>query len=433
MALSIENRIVKLQALLLTALRSLLMHRLRSVLTVLGLVFGVASVIVMLAIAQGASAEAQRQIESLGVLNVIARSNQPLKKQQDDEDQIQQINEYGLTYEDLRRVKATIPSASLVTAMRSYPQKVRHYRYSLDSPILGIEPNYAMLNHTTIASGRFIEANDIKYARNVCVLGADVARELFRHENAVGKSIQIADLHYFKVIGVAAWQTPSAGIGTSLASQDYNKHVYVPITTDRSRFGEVLFKQESGQFTAEKLELSQITVQCDRIEHVQATADNLKSLLAKFHPREDFVVVTPLDLLEQSRKTQQIFSYVLGSVAAISLLVGGIGIMNIMLATVSERQQEIGIRRALGANRSDIIFQFLVETLVLSCLGAGIGVVLGIGVPAWVSWASEIPTQVTWWSPAVATAVALVTGIAFGIYPARQAAMLDPIEALRRV
>ncbi len=431
--LALENRWAKTRSLFLTALRSLLMHRLRSVLTVLGLVFGVASVIVMLAIAQGASDEAQRQIESLGVLNVIARSNKPLEQQSDERPQLEQINEYGLTYDDLRRIKKTISSAAFVTAMRSYPQKVRRGRYSIDSPVLGVEPNYASMNHMELASGRFIEDNDIRFVRNVCVLGADLARELFRHENAVGKSVLVAESHFFKVVGVAKWQTPSAGIGSSLAAQDYNKHLYIPITTDRSRFGEILIKQDAGQFSVEKLELSQITVQCDRIESVQATAKNLEGLLATFHPQKDFVVVTPLDLLEQSKKTQQIFSYVLGSVAAISLLVGGIGIMNIMLATVSERQQEIGIRRALGANRADIVFQFLIETLVLSLLGAGIGVALGLGVPAWVSWISEVPTKVTWWTPVVATVVALFTGIAFGIYPARQAAMLDPIEALRRV
>lgn len=169
------------------------------------------------------------------------------------------------------------------------------------------------------------------------------------------------------------------------------------------------------------------------VDEVKPTSRVLESLLSRVHTKDDFEVVAPLDLLEQSKRAEQIFRYVLGSVAAISLLVGGIGIMNIMLATVSERQREIGIRRALGANRTDIVFQFLIETVVLSLVGATIGVLLGVTVPAFISWASELPTKIVWWSPAIATIVALVTGILFGIYPARQAAMMDPIEALRSV
>ena len=342
------------------------------------------------------------------------------------------VVEYGLTYSDLRRIESTVNSAVLVTPMREFVQTCRRHDHSMDTPVLGIQANYDELNRLEMSTGRFIEPADLKYSRNVCVIGADVATKLFGYKDPINNTIRIGNDHFFRVVGVAKWRTPSAGVGSSLSAQDFNRFVYVPLTTDRSRFGEVLHRREQGQFTAEKIELSQITVEVDETENVKQTSRVLESLLASVHDKEDFAVVVPLDLLEQSKKMQQVFRYVLGSVAAISLLVGGIGIMNIMLATVSERQREIGIRRALGANRSDIITQFLIETVVLSSVGAGIGVVLGVTVPSFVSWASDLPTKITWWSPVIATGVALATGIVFGIYPARQAAKMDPIEALRQ-
>ncbi len=421
----------KTKALFNTAIRSLLLHRLRSLLTVLGLVFGVASVIIMLAVAEGASDEAQKQIESLGVLNIIVRSQKPINNDQNEEQSW--VVSYGLTFGDLRRITETVKTAKLVTPMREFVQTCRRETNALDSPVLGIHANYDELNRLELSKGRFLENADLKYRRNVCVIGADVAEELFGYKEPLNSSIRIGPTHYFRIVGVTKWRTPSAGVGSSLSAQDFNKFVYIPLTTDHARFGETLYRRQQGQFSAEKIELSQITVEVDETRNVQTTARVLKSLLARVHDKDDFAVVVPLDLLEQSKKTQQIFRYVLGSVAAISLLVGGIGIMNIMLATVSERQREIGIRRALGANRTDIITQFLIETVVLSSVGAGIGVALGLSVPSFVSWASNLPTKITWWSPVIATAFALGTGILFGIYPAKQAAQMDPIEALRSV
>lgn len=387
--------------------------------------------IIMLAVAEGASDEAQKQIQSLGVLNIIIRSKKPVIQDQNQEQSW--VVKYGLTYGDLRRIEDTIPSAKLITPMREFIQTCRREDNALDTPVLGVYANYDELNRIEISSGRFLENSDLKYTRNTCVIGADVASELFGYKSPLGNSIRVGTNHYFRVVGVAKWKTPSAGVGSSLSSQDFNKFVYVPLTTDKARFGEVLYRRNQGQSTAENIQLSQITVEVADVSEVQPTSRVLESLLSRVHKKDDFAVVVPLDLLEQSRKTEQIFRYVLGSVAAISLLVGGIGIMNIMLATVSERQREIGIRRALGANRTDIVTQFLIETVVLSFVGATIGVLLGMTVPSLVSWASDLPTKIVWWSPAIATLVALGTGILFGIYPARQAAMMDPIEALRSV
>lgn len=421
----------KLKSLFQSAVRSLLMHRLRSMLTVLGLVFGVASVIIMLSIAQGASAEAQRQIESLGVLNIIVLSQKPLLEEKREDSSW--FVEYGLTYSDLRRIQTTVKTIRYLSPQREFIQKVRRLERTMDVPFIGVKANFDQLNSLDVGAGRFLELNDTKTQQNVCVIGADVQTELFRNKSAVGQTIRVGEFQQFRVVGVTRWRTPSAGVGSSLSSQDFNKHVYIPLTTDRARFGQYLVRRQQGQVIAEKLALSQITVQVENKDVVTSTARALESLLAAVHPKKDFSVVVPLDLLEQSKRTQKIFSYVLGSVAAISLLVGGIGIMNIMLATVSERQQEIGIRRALGATRKDIVLQFLIETLVLSLIGAFIGVTLGIVVPTWVSHFSDVPTQTTLWGPMIATIVAIGTGVGFGLYPALAAARMDPIEALRRV
>jgi putative ABC transport system permease protein len=268
--------------------------------------------------------------------------------------------------------------------------------------------------------------------RTVCVLGADLAKNLFGYRSPLGESIQVGNQNFFRVIGVTHWRTPSAGIGSSMSAQDYNLDVYIPLTTDRARIGEVLARVQQGSFSEQRIELSQITVEVDKAENVQATAKVLEGLLAKFHPRRDYAVTVPLDLLEQAQKTQRIFSVVLGSTAAISLLVGGIGIMNIMLATVTERTQEIGIRRALGARQRDIIVQFLVETSVLSAIGTLVGLAIGLLAPVLVTWSSGMETRITLWAPLVAVAVSLAVGLVSGLYPAHRASQLDPIEALRR-
>ena len=414
-----------------TSIRGVFIHKLRSMLTVLGLVFGVASVIVMLSVAEGASQQAQRQIAALGVRNIIARSVKPTSTESD-------INyrsfeqDYGLTYDDLRRINETITAAVSVTPLREFPQEARYGPEHLDARMVGVHPSYFEMNRISLARGRFLEPADLEHRTNVCVIGEEIAKKIFRGMSPLGKSIQVGNRLFFRIVGVQGYKTPSAGIGSSLSGQDLNRDIVIPLTTDRSRIGDVITRREQGGYSRYRLELSQVTVEVADRHQVKSTAAAMKGLLAKYHPQEDFAITVPLDLLEQAQATQRIFNFVLGATAAISLLVGGIGIMNIMLATVSERTQEIGIRRALGARQSDIIVQFLIETASLSLFGTAVGVLVGLAAPSLVAYLSGMETVTTVWSVVVAAAVSLCVGIVFGIYPARQAARLDPIEALRR-
>lgn len=424
------DRWKKIFAMVRMSLRSLMLHKLRSFLTILGLVFGVASVIIMLSIAEGAGRDALRRIESLGINNVIVRSIKPTGE---DRQERSGILEYGLTFVDMKRIEETLNSVEAIAPFREFNYEARHFAQMLEVRLVGLEPSYAKTNRLELASGRFIRQSDLDASRNVCVLGSEVAQRLFPGETADKKTILIADRIRFEVVGVIAHKQSSGGIGSSLTAADYNRDIYIPLTTDHDRFGKVLRQSKEGESKSEKVELTQLTVRVNHPDDVRKTAASIESLLLATHDDEDFRVTVPLDLLEQRKASERTFNFLLGSIAAISLLVGGIGIMNIMLATVSERTGEIGIRRALGATQGDITFQFLVETLVLSASGAIIGALVGLSAPPLISILTGRETALTFWGPFIAVTVALLTGLVFGIYPAKRAASLDPIEALRRL
>ncbi len=412
------------------AFRSTLAHLLRSLLTILGIVLGVASVILMLAVGEGVKHEAIQQIQDLGATNLIVRSIKPLDDDHKDKSGNLLLT-YGLTVRDLECITATVPTVKAATPMREFRKEIRHLDHQIETRLVGCMPNFLELNGLHISVGRFFLPRDNQQLANVCVLGAEAADILFPLENPLGRVVSVVGGHDYTVVGVTERRAPSAGVGGSLSGQDYNRDFYIPFATDQARFGTLLINFQKGNIGIEKLEISQLTISVDRMENVKETAHIIEGILAGFHKQKDTAITIPLDLLEKAEQTQRLFTLVLGAIASIALLVGGIGIMNIMLATVTERTREIGIRRALGAKRSHIILQFLLEATVLSSIGGIVGVSLGMGLSFAVTHFIHLQTIIRPWSPLLAFVVSVAVGLVFGTYPARRAARMDPIEALR--
>ena len=414
--------------------KSLALHKLRSVLTMLGIIFGVCSVIAMLAIGEGASYEAQEAIKRLGSRNVIIRSLKPPEdmKQQNAGGGRGGALEYGLTYDDGARLQTTIPGVKQVLPMRIIRENVRFDQNIVGCQIIGTLRTYADIVGVDVVRGRFLTHLDEVYQENVCVLTVGLAERLFPYQDPLQHSIKIADF-YYRVIGLVQEKNLPEHRSQSgeMEGEPLDNNVYIPLSTARSRFGEVLIRRTSSSIEMERVELHQITLQMDDTAAVEKADPLIQRLLKRFHEKNDYELIVPLQLLRQAEQTKRIFNIVLGSIAAISLLVGGIGIMNIMLATVTERTREIGVRRALGARKLDITTQFLVETIVLSIGGGIIGVIVGVATPFLVSHLTEMRTIVTVWSVLLAFGISGAIGIVFGLYPASAAADLDPIEALR--
>jgi len=412
--------------------KSLMLHKLRSILTMLGIIFGVCSVIAMLAIGEGASYEAQEAIKKLGSDNIILRSVKPPEDVKSAGAGRGQTIEYGLTYHDGSRIQSTIPGVKRVLPVRIIRETALFGPNRIPCQVLGTLPFYLEIVGLEVVRGRFLTGTDERNIDNVCVLTASLAERLFPYQDPLEQSVKV-DEFYYRVVGLVREKNlPEQRTQQSkMEGEPLDNNLYIPLSTSRTRFGEVLIRRSAGSFEAEKVELHQLTVQMTNTAAVETADPQIKTLLGHFHGRNDYEIIVPLELLRQKEQTKRIFNIVLGSIAAISLLVGGIGIMNIMLATVTERTREIGIRRALGAKRRDITLQFLVETVVLSVGGGLIGVVLGVITPFIVSHLADMKTIVTPWSVLLAFGISGAVGIVFGLYPAKAAAQLDPIEALR--
>jgi putative ABC transport system permease protein len=414
-----------------SGMKSLLLHKLRSGLTVLGIIFGVAAVISMLAVGEGTSRKAQEEIQALGATNIIIRSVKPTDESQAASGRMARVLNYGLKYEDYDRLLATVPTIKKALPIREIRRQVRHLTYWLDGRVVGTTADYADFNMLEIDRGRFLtEADNEKY-QNYAVLASDTAKVLFPFDDPINQTVKLGT-DYYTVVGVTKERASTAGIGGSLAAQDFNKDVYIPLNTCRLRFGERINNSRAGSQEYEETQLTQITVQVGTIDQVTPSVPIIDAAVTPYHPKKDTTLVVPYDLLLQARKTARQFSIILGTIASISLLVGGIGIMNIMLATVTERTREIGIRRALGAKRRDITQQFLIETVVLSGVGGLLGITVGVTIPQIIIY--FIPDQraiVTGFSVILSFGISVLIGILFGIYPARRAALMDPIEALR--
>ncbi|MFN0195991.1 MAG: ABC transporter permease, partial [Planctomycetaceae bacterium] len=362
------------------ALKSILLHKLRSGLTMLGIVFGVFSVIAMLAIGEGASEQAQQQVLQLGATNILVRSVKPPIESSNGSGG-RNVNRYGLLRKDFQLLSENIPTLVNAIPIREATMEFRNRHHTLNGRLVGCTNDYMRVNHLNIRSGRFVEDRDQETMANVCVLGADVADTLFPFEEPVGQAVQV-DSRFYKIIGVSQRRVSTSAIGSALAGQDFNKDIYIPIRTFEVRLGDLIITRTQGSWMAESVQLNQITLQVGKPEDVLSTAEVVRETVDRNHrDLKDVDIIVPLELLRQAEQIRQIFNVVLGSIAAISLVVGGIGIMNIMLATVTERTREIGIRRALGARQRDITIQFLTETIVLTGTGGVIGIVMGLTTP----------------------------------------------------
>ncbi len=422
----------KLRRAIALGFKTIWLHRLRSALTMLGIVFGVCSVIAMLAVGEGAGHEAQEQIRRLGSQNIILRSVKPTDDERISDEQ-SRVLEFGLTYNDMRRIESTLPSVRVLAPGRIIRNHVYHATRRVDAEIVGVVPWYTGIRNLRIHTGRFFSPIEIEGHVNVCVISDSVAARLFPFMSPLQRNVRVGS-DYYRVIGIVE---SDAGAGQAAAAAggsgggNYAPRIYIPLTAARTRFGETIIRRRAGSFEAERVQLHEAIVQVDRIEDVEETARIVDGILARDRRQQDYEMVVPLELLRQAERTKQIFNTVLGAIAAISLLVGGIGIMNIMLASVTERTREIGIRRALGAKRRDIILQFLIETVILSGTGGVIGVVFGVVIPVVISRVADMTTIVTPWAPMLAFSISALVGVVFGIYPAMRAANMDPVEALR--
>jgi putative ABC transport system permease protein len=424
------------------ALRSLWLHKLRAVLSVSGIIIGTSAVITLMAFGKGSMADALEDIRQQGTTNIIIKSVKPA-----DDPTAQRVPRtatYGLTMADFGRCQ-TMSAVIGMVPMRVFPQQVRRVdKVVMNARVVGTTEDYAKINNFKMAAGRFLvdgedqlDDGDEQLTRNVIVLGARVAEELFPFEQPIGQSVVMKSEQYL-VIGVIKSRVPRGGTpGGGQTAEDFNNDVYIPLTTCNVRFGEKVKTSQGGSFNAEQVQLHQITLTVSDIEQVRTTGEAVRDQLTRYHPKEDWEVVVPLDRLEAAERARDRYNMLLGIIASISLLVGGIGIMNIMLATVTERTREIGIRRALGAKRRDITMQFIIEAVVQTSIGGMLGTTLGLvivfGTPlvSRLFMKQPLPVQLDVLSIFLSLTVAIGVGVLFGWYPARRASRLDPIEALR--
>ena len=406
--------------------KNLLLHKLRSFLTMLGLMFGVGSVIAMLAIGEGASQKALDQIRRLGSRNILIGSAKPAEEQSEANTR-GFLSIYGLLYADEERIRDTIPTVEATVPVKAMQRDARFRSRSVPLRIVGTTDAWFELVQRPVVAGRVLRREDIDEARSVVVLTEFGARKLLATESALGDTVRMAGNAY-QVIGIVRSETASEG---AMQPPDQQADAYIPVSTARSHYGDVFFQRKQGSTVRELVELHHILVRVRDEKDVEATARAIERALSLHHRKRDYTLGVPLALLRQAEATRRLFSIVLGAIAGISLLVGGIGIMNIMLATVTERTREIGIRRAIGARRSQIVAQFLVETLVLSLAGGIVGIALGLFLPWLVTTFAGMPTVVTASSLVLSLGISVAVGVGFGIYPALRASRLDPIVALR--
>jgi putative ABC transport system permease protein len=392
----------------------------------LGVVFGVGSVVAMLSVGEGASKEALEQIRKLGSNNIIISSRKSAEEEATST-QRSHMSIYGLTYEDYRRIASSFSNIQQTVPVKLTRKDSRLHARALELRIVGTTPEWFELVPREILAGRVLLTSDQEKQAPVAVLTEFGARKILAVESTIGQTVRIGS-DQFEVIGIVKSESGQAG---NIQIPDQDVDAYIPIEVARRYFGDIFTKRTSGGDEREMVELHQVIVQVDNPKKVEAVAAGIERMLEQFHKKKDYAVSVPLALLKQAEATKQRFNIVLGSIAGISLLVGGIGIMNIMLASVTERTREIGIRRAIGAKRRQIVVQFLIETVVLSTMGGLIGLGMGTLIPFLITYFSGMITVITLKGILLPLLISMTIGILFGLYPAVHAAKVDPIVALR--
>ncbi len=424
-----------------TGLSELLSHKMRSILTMLGVIFGVAAVIAMVSIGEGAKQEALDQIKQMGI-DVIHIRRAAITGEL--ADKAEERSPFGLKYSDATGIGDVCAFAKRVVPTREVFADVKVGEKPVSVKIVGTTPDYMVVSRSELQDGRFLRDADIHDHLPVCVLGAAAKRELFGFDNPMGKMVK-ANNGLFRVVGLIKPKEVGSAKAFS-AMRDMNSDIYIPINvsitdfkiastqaipSDLTKLQQIAIKLLSKQ-SLENASLSEVIVQVDGEEATGPAASVVRSILDRQHRGiRDYEIIIPAELLKQSQQTQRIFNIVMAAIASISLLVGGIGIMNIMLATVSQRTREIGVRRCIGATRWDIVRQFMLEALVITCVGGLIGVVGGVGGAKAISDFAGWRTVVSMQAVIVSFSVSALVGVVFGMYPAVRAAMVDPIEALR--
>jgi putative ABC transport system permease protein len=394
-------------------------HKFRSFLTMLGIIFGTASVITMISIGEGAKKQAMAKYQDLGVSNIIIRDKDLTDA---DLEQTRMKFSQGLTIDDTRAIGEIVPGVKGIAPQSEAKLEAMYGDKSSKATVIGVTPDVTTILNYRVEKGIFVDKDHYNRQLKVCVLGANIARELFNFEDPIGRNIKVGD-QWFEVIGVLRTKALFTETVGELAARDLNNDVYIPLST---------FGKRIPKTNILSSELKQATVKLESSVNLIESAAVIRSILTRRHfKNDDFSIVIPYELMEQEKRESRIYNLLLASIAAISLIVGGIGIMNIMLASVMERTREIGIRRAVGGRRSDIMGQFVSEAMAMSITGGLIGVFLGIFLSLGIGFFTDVKTHLTLYSIFIAFGFSVIVGITFGYLPAKRAADLEPVESIR--
>lgn len=394
-------------------------HKFRSFLTMLGIIFGTASVIAMVSIGEGAKKQAISKYQDLGINNIIIRDKNLSDKELE---AVRMKFSQGLSLKDAEIISQVVPGVQEAAPQSESKMDARYADKSSKANVIGITPSILKILNYHLDRGALLNEDQYDRQLKVCMLGSNISKELFSYDDPVGQSVKLGD-QWFEVVGVLQNKALFTETVGELAARDLNNDVYIPLSVFNRRI------PKENRFSSE---IKQLTVKLNNSDHLVESAAVIRSILLRRHfSNDDFSIIVPYELLKQEEKERRIYNLLLASIAAISLVVGGIGIMNIMLASVLERTNEIGIRRAIGGRKSDIMSQFITEAVVLSISGGIIGVILGITLSLVISLATDVKTSITFYSIVIAFGFSVIVGVTFGYLPAKNAANLKPIESIR--